>query len=32
MNEAYTLSQAILAGGKKGRDAEARYNRIFKPI
>ncbi|MEP6934491.1 MAG: hypothetical protein ABI988_11185, partial [Nitrospirota bacterium] len=32
LNKAYTLSQAILAGGKKGRDAEARYNRIFKPI
>ena len=32
MNEAYTLSQAILAGGEKGRGAEERYNRIFKPI
>jgi putative cardiolipin synthase len=32
MNEAYTLSQAILAGGKEGRTAEKRYNRIFKPI
>ena len=32
MNEAYTLSQAILAGGKNGRAAEERYNRIFKPI
>ena len=32
LNEAYTLSQAILAGGKNGRAAEERYNRIFKPI
>ena len=32
INEAYTLSNEILAGGKKGRDAEERYNRIFKPI
>ena len=32
LNEAYRLSQAILAGGRKGSVAEARYNRIFKPI
>ena len=32
INEAYTLSNEILAGGRRGRDAEERYNRIFKPI
>ncbi len=32
LNEAYSLSKAILAGGREGRAAEARYNKLFKPI
>lgn len=32
LNEAYNLSRDILAGGWKGKAAEEKYNRMFKPI
>ena len=32
LNEAYRLSQDILAGGRKGEAAEEKYNSLFKPI
>jgi phosphatidylserine/phosphatidylglycerophosphate/cardiolipin synthase-like enzyme len=32
LNEAYGLSRDILSGGRTGRAAGERYNRIFKPI
>lgn len=32
LDEAYSLAGEILAGGRGGGAAEARYNRLFKPI
>lgn len=32
LNEAYSLSREILTGGRKGKAAEEKYNRLFKPI